>query len=172
MSGENGCEPPYPEFNICDSLTEGKHVRFLEGAFDWEHMTYNYYPYYYARVCEWQKIYQLEDSDYSFNQFLKAGYARVLAPVTPGMEKHVLYYIQTGQIWEGENPPLLLDDYLQSLFADLELPPDEEPVDDWDIMLPTSLVALQCESGCIEGSGLPCDIDTTKGDEMPPPPHI
>ncbi len=160
MSGTNECG--YPEFDVCDSMLEGKHVRFLEEAFDWGHMTYTFYPYYYAKVCKWKEIYQLEDSDFLFNQFLKAGYGRVMVPVTPGMEKHLIHYIQTGQIWEGEIPPAITDEYIKALLVDLSRPVEEdetEGLEPWMITLPSNLVALQCESGCIDEDGLPCLIE-------------
>jgi hypothetical protein len=37
--------------------------------------------------------------------------------------------------------------------------PDIEP---WPIRVPTSLTVLQCESGCVEGSGLPCPCEDEK----------
>jgi hypothetical protein len=31
--------------------------------------------------------------------------------------------------------------------------PDVQP---WEVTVPTTLAVLQCESGCVPGSGLPC----------------
>ena len=142
-----------------DCLTQraGERAKFMEHAFEWRHMTYDFYPYYWAGKCRWKQLYRYENADPLFLNFLQAGMARVLVPVRPGSEKAVLFYLQTGQIWNGGLIPTLQMDLYNDYVRDLDTPVKNDSAQTWEIRIPTSLTVLQCESGCIEGSGLPCE---------------
>ena len=103
--------PPfnYPEMALADAAAEGHYVAFTEQAFEWENMTFLFYPYFWGKKSDWPSVSQLEDNDYLFEQFLKAGFARVQVPVRPGFESRVDYVFDPanpgGNLWAGEDPP-------------------------------------------------------------------
>lgn len=68
-------------------------VDFYESCFEWNEMTYLLYPYYWGRRELWDYKLAIRDSDPIHENFLKSGAAKVLVPVTPGMEEKVLYFI-------------------------------------------------------------------------------
>jgi len=103
--------PPqgFPQADLAEADAEGRFVQFFEQAFEWEHMTYLFYPYFWTRKDEWPALLRLADDDLVFMNFLRAGSARVLLPVRPGYEPALLGYLGSGQIWEGGDPPVLDD---------------------------------------------------------------
>ncbi|MFC0773380.1 hypothetical protein [Terrimonas alba] len=98
--------PPlqYPEMDLTDAEDEGNYIRFFEQSFEWENMTYLFYPYFWASKKNWPMMLQLKDSDRLFEKFLQAGSARVQVPIRTGFEAPVLNYIQNG------GTPWLFDD--------------------------------------------------------------
>ena len=44
---QNKDEPP--DFDIFDAVGEGKPIQFFEQAFEWENITYLFYPYFWGR---------------------------------------------------------------------------------------------------------------------------
>lgn len=97
------CE--FPQVSATEIDAEGRSIQFFEQAFEWPHMTYVFYPYFWSNKCEWPERLQESSDDPQFERFLHAGAARVQVPVRPGFEKLVLYYLETGQIWGGEEDP-------------------------------------------------------------------
>ncbi len=79
----------YPQLNFEDAEIEGKFVRFYEQSFEWQNIVYNFYPYFWGRKEEWINTLNLKDNDPLFEQFLKAGYAKVEVPIRPGYENEV-----------------------------------------------------------------------------------
>ncbi len=75
-----------PQIDLYENEAEGPYVRFFEQAFEWEQMTWVTYPYFWGRKSQWEERVAFEDVDPMFNQFLKAGYCRVVVPVRPGFE--------------------------------------------------------------------------------------
>jgi hypothetical protein len=90
--------PPlgYPQMDINDAADEGNYIRFFEQAFEWENMTYLFYPYFWSNKKNWPMLLQLEDNDPLFERFLQAGSARVQVPIRNGFEIPVSTYIQNG----------------------------------------------------------------------------
>ncbi len=147
-----------PDFNIFDALEEGKIIQFFEQAFEWENLTYLFYPYFWARKEQWVHKSNIYDNDSLFTKFLQAGSSRVVVPVRPGYNDVISYYMQTGQIWGKDgNPPLIkkedgslndlfisIADELRNQTDDLEgATPEDKP---WEVILPTTLVYLQKDS--------------------------
>lgn len=142
-------EPPLIDTEkTCD---HGSIIRFFEHAFEWNNLAYVMYPYFWGRKVRWADAIQLTGSDNSFTAFLKAGATRVQLAVRPGFESVVAYYLQSGIIWEGNNPPLMNDqiyvpiiqeitENLGALEDGVVYPQGAEP---WEVNLPTSLVYLQ-----------------------------
>lgn len=96
--------------------------RFFEDGFEWRQMSYFLYPYYWGRRELWGYRRQLQDPDPIHQNFLQAGGAKVIVPVTPGYELHVLHYLHTPSQNELERvtwkPPS--DDANSA-----QIPPDE-----------------------------------------------
>lgn len=129
---------------------QAAHIRFFEQAFEWENMTYVFYPYYWGRKSLWQERVALQDVDPQHAEFLKAGAARVVVPVRPGFEKALAHFRNTGKVWEGGEPPMIGDeDYveiLDELKERAKAPGEEKPFGDpWEVRLPTTLVRLRAE---------------------------
>lgn len=156
--------PPgnHPEIDRNFLLSWSFLVPFFEELFDWDNMTFKFYPYYWAPKLDWIDANGASDPDPLFEQFLKAGQVRVVVPVRPEAETAALFFQLTRVIW----PPILgpvpalptsgnwLYDYVGDLLArlaDAPPPPDvgetiEIETDDpesWLIKAPTELIWLQ-----------------------------
>lgn len=172
---ENRFSNQYPEVLFGAALSfvetiEGKtawsneKVRFLEESFEWHNITYEFYPYYWARKRKWLDKLALESTDPLFEAFLRAGAAVVRVPVKPSCAAAVLFYQLTGRVWEGSEPPELTGSspdleiyisYLEELEGEEDLAvrdvhedvdiPDDDP-DSWPMKVPTNLVWLQNDS--------------------------
>jgi hypothetical protein len=100
----------FPELDFQRANKQAPVVQFLEQAFEWTHMLYTFYPYFWARKSTWPLLQQLEDTDPIHARFLRAGAARVLVPVRPGYEASLRHYWLTGEPWQGDGPPSTIDD--------------------------------------------------------------
>jgi len=146
----------HPEVNVAEALKEGRIEQFFEQAFEWEHLSYLFYPYFWGRKSNWVSILHESDPDPMFTQFLQAGAARVLVPVRPGYKDDVQYFLQSAapdyadRIWKGGGVPTLdtedaryvsIADELRNRTDDLAgATPEGEP---WEFTIPTTLVWLQ-----------------------------
>jgi hypothetical protein len=140
-----------PYMNISKACGNGSLIRFFENAFEWNNMTYVFYPYFWGRHARWISALHLTDPDLDFAAFLRAGAARVQVPVRPGFERAVAYFSQVGEIWEGSDVPLIGDsmyvpiveeisENLGKLDDGVPYPADSQP---WEVTVPTSLVVVQ-----------------------------
>lgn len=145
------------------------HVKFFEQAFEWEIMSYLYYPYYWADDCSWADLLQTEYApDPIFQAFLQSGMARVTVPVRPGFEEAVTYYMETGDIWNGGDLVLDTDDELYLSVAE-ELQEIEGFVEEkWQTRVPTALTVVQADSVALNESGLPCCHSESEGNTLIP----
>lgn len=138
--------PPY--FDIADATADGAVIRFLEHAFEWDQLQYVFYPYFWARPGGWADRFHTRNIDPELEEFLKAGYARVVLPVRAGFEVAVSYFMQTGEVWNGEGEPEIddplykpiVDEIKERTGADLGEVPVGEP---WDTRLPTVAVLVR-----------------------------
>ena len=125
-----------PQIDLIDAAAEGHFVRFFEQALEWKHMTYLFYPYFWANKKNWTTTVNQKDTDPLFEQFLQAGYARVWVPVRPGFDLVIASYIQSGgEPWtekdaplveeSGDGPPFvsLIEEIKEQLGADFEFRP-------------------------------------------------
>src|SRR5262249_13134632 len=138
----------YAEPNLAATAAQMPYVRFFEQAFEWEHIMYFFYPYFWGWKPAWKKHMMLDDVDPSFGDFLRAGAARVVFPVRPGFEAAVVHYLETGEIWNGGPPPDISSPLYVSIIKEIQeatgAPGDEVPVGDpWPVTLPTTLVQLR-----------------------------
>jgi len=146
-------------------------ARFLEQAFDWNMMSYSYYPFYWAKDTEWKLMYNLYDGDPDFKKFLQAGMARVIVSVKPGFEKAVMQYMLTGKIWEGGEIPTYGSSLFLSIAAEINENPEYKIEKTWETILPTNLIALQSSGVAINQEGLPNLEKSQDLGEMADNPH-
>jgi hypothetical protein len=95
-------------------------VRFYEEAFEWVHMSYFFYPYFWGRRDSWNIRQSIRHNDYRFETFLRAGSARIIVPVTPRYEQQVLYYLANPQLPEKERIEGLKDEDTNSTPVSIE----------------------------------------------------
>lgn len=139
-------------------------TKFMEQAFEWDILSYNFYPFYWGKRLDWTKLYQYECNDPLFRSFMQSGMARVIVTVKPGFEDAVIYYMTTGKIWNGGRIPVLGNPLYLSIVDELK---EQEYVveETWESVVPTSLVALQRSGVAINEDGLPCGKDCSDANE-------
>ncbi|MGX9787194.1 hypothetical protein [Mycobacterium sp. MMS18-G62] len=132
--------PPDPEY----VKKWGAVTAFFERAFEWEHLMYLYYPYFWGRRAKWGELILIQDLDPAFEAFLTAGAARVVVPVRPGFENALAHYHETGDVWMGEEIPDMFSEQYVSIVAEIKArnaePGNEVCVAEWEVRLPTTLV--------------------------------
>jgi hypothetical protein len=130
-------------------LANGSVAEFFELAFDWDSITYQFFPYYWAGRKRWADLARAAGADPVFEQFLRAGNSTVVVPVRPGYERPVLYFLKTGLVWGGGYLALFTDPDMLDVYADVELGREFDPPvqvgDTWPIRLPTTMVMLQSD---------------------------
>jgi hypothetical protein len=139
----------YPSIELAVARKKATLVQFLEQAFEWDRISYLFYPYFWAQEKKWVELmHRRDDADPTFSAFLRAGMARVLVAVRPGYERAVPHYLGSRQPWgfRGAQPVIG-----QRLFVALHEEirrqqddrtggrPEGEP---WTYTVPTSLVYL------------------------------
>ncbi|HET7761965.1 MAG TPA: hypothetical protein VFL46_06350 [Phycicoccus sp.] len=138
----------YPQPNLARSEQQMPYVRFFEQAFEWEHLVYFFYPYFWGWKPAWSHRMLLDDVDATFADFLRAGAGRVVFPVRPGFEAAVVHYLETGEIWNGGPPPDISSSLYVPIVKEIQeatgAPGAEVPVGDpWLVRLPTTLARLR-----------------------------
>jgi hypothetical protein len=137
----------YPEFLDGRAVLEGKYMQFFEQACDWMNMTYTFYPYFWTRKPNWIRMRGYESDDPIFTNFLQAGAARVVVPAHPAYTKALLHYLSTGELWNGDDVPVVGDPLYISIVDELMegsgFGESSDPVAEWDVRLPTTLTMLK-----------------------------
>jgi hypothetical protein len=134
---------------LSNAETEGAWVRWFEQAFDWQNMSYVFYPYFWGRASKWlNRLQRRYGTDPLFENFLRAGYARVVIPVHEGFNKAVNFYMATGRPWMGGDIPSLGDKTYLPITEEIKeatgAPGKEKPVGEpWEYRLPTTMVKLR-----------------------------
>ena len=145
-------------------------VKFMEQAFEWDLISYNFYPFYWAERGHWSDLYTYDESDDPiFRNFIQSGMARVIVTVRPGFEKAVQLYMSTGKIWNGGEVPDIDEEMFVSMVEEIrnaEIESKEGKA--WITRIPTSLTILQAKSAGLEvEKALPCNCDDTEDFENP-----
>lgn len=142
--------PPLKDINFVSTSRHGSLVRFFEHAFEWDKIGYVFYPYFWAtsESNHWTELLFLKNDDLLFENFLKAGYARVVIPVRKGFEDAINFYLQTGKPWFGGALPKIGDRNYLSITEEIKeqtgAPGDEKPVGEpWEFRIPTRLIKLR-----------------------------
>ena len=146
-----------PQVNQNEGFTNyTNQVKFFEQAIDWQIMSYLFYAYYWVDKCDWGNLMQSENEDLVFQAFLQSGMARVVVPIRQQFTEAFSYYLQTGDIWLG-------NDLVAGDMNDLYLSIAEEMQtttsiveEEWETRVPTSLAIIQGKSAFLEEEGLPC----------------
>lgn len=135
-------------------------VKFLEQAFEWDLMSYHFYPFYWANKDKWAELYNPnEANDPIFRAFLQSGMARVILTVRPGFEEAVNWFMATGQVWNGGQVPAPEDPLFVSIIKELQTQ-EGEVEETWESRVPTSLTIIQAGSmGLNVVNALPCNSD-------------
>ena len=147
-----------PEIEQTSALgTYAEFVKFFETAFQWEILSYTFYPYYYNPKCSWFELLQTTSDDPIFEAFLQSGMAKVLVPVRPQFEKAVLWYLETGDICtEGSLVPETEDDQCLSIVRELQCQDETTVEDSWMTRVPSTLTIIQANSAYLANEqGLP-----------------
>jgi hypothetical protein len=132
-------------------------VKFFEQAFEWDLMSYYFYPFYWAEKSKWVDMYQIDEmDDATFKAFLESGMARVIVTVKPGFEEAVNWYMATGQVWNGGQVPTMSDELFMSIVDELREQTGEVE-ETWESRVPTSLTVIQAGNIGLNVQGLPCD---------------
>ncbi|MDQ0605403.1 hypothetical protein QF037_009748 [Streptomyces canus] len=156
--------------DVPEAVSDGRTVQFLEQAFEWQQISYVFYPYFWGKLpAKWygsQKYY--DEIDPLFARFLQAGAARVLVAVRPGFEGAVQHYLYTREPWNGGPVPDIDDPLYLAVHTELRDQQDDlnnaTPYgDSWTVVVPTPLLSLQpdpalptfdCGGGATTGAGL------------------
>ncbi len=148
-------------------------IKFAENCFEWDILTYQLLPYYYGATSRWRKLYNLTEDDPQMQAFMQAGSAKVIVPVRPGFEEQALHLLANGYshpLSTGGMLPAINSDIYYSVMEEIwesrQNEADQTPTpvgEPFKIKVPTSLVVLQCGSGCVEGNGLPCNCEGHEG---------
>ncbi len=138
----------YHEIHFAVAQRERNYIQWFEQSFEWQNLTYAFYPYYWGRQANWREDALGQDTDPLFNHFLRAGAARVVVPVRPGFEKAMGLYLATGIIWSGNQVPQVGDPLFVSAIEEIQEQLDGEPEGTpeglaWEFKLPTPMVILQ-----------------------------
>ena len=161
MTGEhydhhNGYFESSTEIHPINALRDGRISQFFEQAFEWEQMTYLFYPYFWGRKSKWRDYQHLTDPDPLYQSFLNAGAARVVVPVPLPYKNDVIYLLcnpngatdLSSKVWMGGDLPHLSDPRYRSIAEEFRdqtddiqgATPEGEP---WEYKVPTTLVWLQ-----------------------------
>lgn len=139
-------------------------VKFFEQAFEWDLMDYRFYPFYWANREKWSSMYGIDNDDALFRSFLQSGMARTILTVRPGFEEAVMYYMATGQVWNGGEVPVLGDDLYLSIIDELSMP-EYVLEETWETRVPSSLTLIQAKTIALNAEGLPCYCDEDNAPE-------
>lgn len=148
-----------PSLGLTEELdTYASHVKFFEQAFDWELMSSFFYPYYWAKKCDWKALFQANDgNDHVFRAFLRSGMGRVVVPVREGFEDAVTYFMETGEVWNGIGLAISTDDELYlSIMDETTLIEGTVEGEEWETVVPSTLTIVQARSVLLDEEGLPC----------------
>ncbi|KAJ5973244.1 hypothetical protein N7481_010454 [Penicillium waksmanii] len=138
----------WPEIDFSETEAEGTYVRFFEQAFEWDQLMFTTYPYFWGSRDYWVTKLAINDTDPVFDEFLKSGFARVVAPVRPGFEGAVDHFLRFGVPWNGGPLPLVTSQAYIAIadeLAELKGKPEGETAqgEPWEITLPTTLLKLR-----------------------------
>ena len=78
------------------ALEFGEYIKFVHSAIDWGRLTYFLYPYFWSDR-QVDRLF-LRHSDPAHREFLRAGAARVVVPIVPGLEDELTAFVDLGRL--------------------------------------------------------------------------
>lgn len=144
--------PPYPTTDLPALKSAEPVIRFLQQAFEWEHLSWALYPYFWGRRSVWENSVDQDHPDPDFAAFLNAGAARLQISVRPGFQDLVKHFMETGEVYEGNGLPKMGDSgympFIDEQINALSGPGEEVPWPpgnprEWDVVTPTALVLVR-----------------------------
>ncbi|NHZ43372.1 hypothetical protein [Massilia aquatica] len=124
-----------------------REVRFFEYAFEWDQVTYTFFPYFWSEGAQQWAASRFEpQGDSVFTAFLNAGFASVILPVRQGYEDAAALYLQTGIVSDIAVVPA--DRVLADLNREVRLVNQNTPMEGspegaaWTYRVPTMLTVL------------------------------
>jgi hypothetical protein len=139
----------YAALDLPAVSAKGRHIQFLEQAFEWDLLAYVFYPYFWATPGKWVELMsRADDTDPSLTAFLQAGSVKVLVAVNPAYDDAVAYYLQSREPWFGGLAPALNDPLYLPMHEEVHRHQDDlygatPEGNPWEFTLPTSLVYLE-----------------------------
>jgi Type II secretion system (T2SS), protein G len=85
----------------------GDLVKFVQQAVEWENLLYFYYPYFWGGEGQGRDKMLFEHPDPEHQNFLRAGYCRVVITVRPGFEEDFTRLVETGSLGGTYTSPYL-----------------------------------------------------------------
>lgn len=76
----------------------GNLVKFIQQAVEWENLVYILYPYFWGSETQGRDKLLFEHADPEHQNFLRAGYCRVVVTVRPGFEEDFVQFVETGSL--------------------------------------------------------------------------
>jgi hypothetical protein len=104
---------PSPTFATVDgaewaqAVMFGDVVKFVQQAVEWENLLYFLYPYFWGNEVQGRDKMLFEHPDPEHQNFLRAGYCRVVITVRPGFEADFTRLVETGSIVGAYTSPYL-----------------------------------------------------------------
>jgi hypothetical protein len=138
-------------------INENQYIQFYEQVFEWQEMSWQYTISLHqqsSKTISLKSIIQRSNADDVFTEFLQADLAQVFVPVHPDHSLKVLYYLNSGMLWQAAdqlcpvNPEHI---ELASELKKLEQLTDDERTESepWEIKIPTSMMVLD-EEGSLD----------------------
>jgi len=93
--------PTFAGMNSSDwasALLFGDMVKFVQEAVEWENLLYFLYPYFWGGETQGRDKMLFEHPDPEHQNFLRAGYCRVVVTVRPGFEEDFTSFVETGSL--------------------------------------------------------------------------
>jgi len=128
-------------------------------------MSYALYPYFHGRPSRWKESLGRLEDDPLFENFLRAGAARVVIAIRPGFADDVFYFLATGLVWSGADVPVIGDPRYIAIADELRQQdgagaPGAPYGDDWELQLATDIVKLRDDDALPSWNELEADADS------------
>jgi len=89
------------------SLAFGTTVKFLQQAIEWENLLYFLYPYFWGSDTQGSDKFLFEHPDPEHQNFIRAGFARIVVTVRPGFEEDFTRLMESGVLSGTSTSPYI-----------------------------------------------------------------
>lgn len=137
----------FADIDFDKARSDAPTIQFLEQAFEWNNMSYFFYPYYWASRKDWPELSQIVATDLDFERFLRAGSARVIVPARLGFDLAVKNWLMYQVPFMDGHLPAPDDELYISIDKEIrELTSPWEggiPGDTWQSRVSTTMLYLE-----------------------------